>query len=189
MGIAELRSQVGAKLRHRVPATLAARQLFVGCLLVFVGCCYWGILDTFFVQDDFFILSAVRRAMPNMHMLRGTYFFRPLSTYWIPLLNATLWGFAPIPHHATYLALFLATVGAAVRLVVRLHPFPRGVLGGNGRVRLFEDARSHVGLDCRRHRRIGRVLFRPQPLGRQPVSARRIAWPVAAHQSCLGLPA
>ena len=110
MGIAELRSQVGAKLRHRVPATLAARQLFVGCLLVFVGCCYWGILDTFFVQDDFFILSAVRRAMPNMHMLRGTYFFRPLSTYWIPLLNATLWGFAPIPHHATYLALFLATV-------------------------------------------------------------------------------
>jgi hypothetical protein len=80
------------------------------CLLLLVAGSYWNILHTFFVQDDFFLLTAAQRPMPNIEMLRGACFLRPLPTYWLPLLNVTFWGLNPFWHHVTYLTLFLATL-------------------------------------------------------------------------------
>ncbi len=94
----------------------------VGCLLLLAAVCFWRILDTFFVQDDFGFLVAVRKPMPNVEMFRGVCFLRPLSTYWLTLLNVSLWGLRPFYHHATYLLMFLATVGA-------LYGWLRGLCG------------------------------------------------------------
>ncbi|MEN6458824.1 MAG: hypothetical protein ABFC63_07830 [Thermoguttaceae bacterium] len=73
---------------------------------------YWRVLDTFFVQDDFGLLVAARNPMPNAEMLRGSCFFRPLSTYWLTLLNVSLFGLQWFYHHAIHLLMFLATVVA-----------------------------------------------------------------------------
>jgi hypothetical protein len=82
------------------------------CLLALVVGCYWQILSTFFVQDDFSLLATARRPMPNIEMLRGGCFFRPLPSYWIPMLNVSLWGLDPFWHHLTFFVLFLATLAA-----------------------------------------------------------------------------
>jgi hypothetical protein len=86
--------------------------LAVGGLLLLAALCFWRILDTFFVQDDFALLAAAGKPMPNIEMLRGACFMRPLSSYWLTLLNVSLWGLRPFYHHATYLLVFLATVAA-----------------------------------------------------------------------------
>ena len=86
------------------------RRLLLPCLLLLVAGCYWEILHTFFVQDDFCLLSVARRPWPNLAMLRGACFFRPLSSYWLPLLNVSLWNLKPFWHHATYFVLFLTTL-------------------------------------------------------------------------------
>ncbi|MBN1395312.1 MAG: hypothetical protein JW959_09835 [Pirellulales bacterium] len=81
-------------------------------LLLLTALCYWETLNVFFVQDDFGCLAVAGQPMPNARMLRGFCFFRPLSTYWLPLLNMSVFGLRPFWHHFTYLLLFLATVGA-----------------------------------------------------------------------------
>ncbi len=89
-----------------------ARWLAAPCLLLLTAVCYWGTLDAFFVQDDYRCLAVAGQPMPSLEMFHGVCFFRPLSTYWLPLLNLSVWGLQPFWHHATYLLLFLATVGA-----------------------------------------------------------------------------
>lgn len=79
-------------------------------LLAIVTGCYWKILFTFFVQDDFFFLIHAQNSIPNIQMLKGSCFFRPLSTYWMTLLNVSLWGLDPFWHHLTHFTLFLATI-------------------------------------------------------------------------------
>jgi hypothetical protein len=88
----------------------AWRRFALLALLALTVVCYWGTLDAFFVQDDFLLLTATRNPVPNMEMFRGVCFFRPLSTYWLPLLNVSLWGLSPVGHHVTYLGIFLATI-------------------------------------------------------------------------------
>lgn len=93
-----------------MPSDAAKRCLALAGLLALVAVSYWGILNTFFVQDDFALLKAANAPMPNAYMLRGGCFVRPVSAYWMPLLNVRLWGLDPFWHHLTYLALFLATI-------------------------------------------------------------------------------
>lgn len=102
------------RLHRRLDAIWAVspRWLAVSFLLVVTAVSFWGTLDAFFVQDDFCFLGIVQQPMPNVGMLRGACFFRPLPGYWIPLLNVSLWGLQPFWHHAMYFTMFLATIGA-----------------------------------------------------------------------------
>ena len=90
---------------------LDLRWIAVGGLLTLAAIAFWGTLDEFFVQDDFIFLAAAEKDMPNIEMWRGVCFFRPLSTYWLSLLNVSLWGLRPFWHHATCMVIFLATIG------------------------------------------------------------------------------
>ncbi len=93
------------------PAARHCRWGLPGLVALAVGC-YWRILPTFFVQDDFSLLAVVRKPMPNIEMLRGGFFFRPLPAYWMPKLNVAVWGLNPFWHHLTLFVLFLATLVA-----------------------------------------------------------------------------
>ncbi|MCE5267248.1 MAG: glycosyltransferase family 39 protein [Planctomycetaceae bacterium] len=79
-------------------------------LLVLVVACYGRIVKTFFVQDDFLMLAVAQWPMPNEAMYRGIFFFRPLSTYWLTVLNVAICGMQPVGHHVIHLAMFLATI-------------------------------------------------------------------------------
>ncbi|MFZ1937371.1 MAG: hypothetical protein WCB27_19590 [Thermoguttaceae bacterium] len=96
----------------RMPSAARLCRWGLPCLLALAVGCYWQILSTFFVQDDFSLLATARRPMPNIEMLRGGCFFRPLPSYWIPMLNVSLWGLDPFWHHLTFFVLFLATLAA-----------------------------------------------------------------------------
>jgi len=93
-----------------MPSAAGPRRWVLPCLLALAAGCYWKILYTFFVQDDFSFLATIQKPMPNIEMLRGGCFFRPLPSYWMPLLNVSLWGLDPFWHHLTYFVLFLTTV-------------------------------------------------------------------------------
>ncbi|MCK5943001.1 MAG: hypothetical protein KAI24_13570 [Planctomycetes bacterium] len=66
-----------------------------------------GTLHTAFVQDDFWLLEALGRPMPNRAMLAGTLpdYVRPLPTWWLPWCNAQLWGLDARGHHLSLLLL------------------------------------------------------------------------------------
>jgi hypothetical protein len=110
--------------RLKMPSLPAIRCLMLPSLLALAAACYWRVLFTFFVQDDFFFLTAVKAPMPNAYMLRGRVLFRPLSSYWMPLLNYSVWGLDPFWHHLTYFVLFLATIAL-------LHHWLREATGSN----------------------------------------------------------
>jgi len=99
-----------ATIESRIQSGTSVHGLAVAFLVLLAAACYWAILNTFFVQDDFFFLAAAQQPMPNVEMLRGTCFFRPLPTYWLPLLNLSLWGLEPFGHHLINFSLFLATI-------------------------------------------------------------------------------
>ncbi|MFK7739529.1 MAG: hypothetical protein AB8H80_04330 [Planctomycetota bacterium] len=74
-----------------------------------------GTLDAFFTQDDFWLLAATDKPLPNQRMLSGALapdYVRPLSTYWFPLACRSLFGLNASLHHLALLALLLATVYA-----------------------------------------------------------------------------
>jgi hypothetical protein len=73
---------------------------------------YRPIMDTFFVQDDFWFLNAVQQPVPNWMMVRGVLpdFFRPLPTYWLPWFNRVVWGLNPWGHHLSLMIVFLGTI-------------------------------------------------------------------------------
>ena len=73
--------------------------------------------------------------------LRGSCFFRPLSTYWLTLANVSLWGFEPFGHHATHLAIFLATVGLLYRWLLEATGRTTAALVGAG---LYAFSKTHL---------------------------------------------
>jgi 4-amino-4-deoxy-L-arabinose transferase-like glycosyltransferase len=101
---------------HLVPFILPA------LLLVGVFLSYRAILETFFVQDDFWFLQAVSLPGPNRMMLTGILpdFFRPLPTYWFPRLNAAVWGLDPYGHHLSQMVVFLLAVWILYQLLLNL---------------------------------------------------------------------
>ncbi len=110
------------KVTARPARDWLSRYVLPLCLAVLAFWSFRGTLDVFFVQDDFWFLSAVQQPLPNRMMLTGVLpdFFRPLPTYWFPLVNQFLWGLNPWGFHLSQLAVFALTIFALYRALYRV---------------------------------------------------------------------
>ena len=143
-----------AALSRRPTALAVARGVLLPAVLMLsVVWAFAGTLDACFTQDDWWFLEAIRRPWPDRAMLGGALvpdFVRPLSTYWWPLANQTLFGLEPWGFHLTQLAVLAATVHALYRALLaitglalpaalgtalygfcQVHPFTLGWISGS----------------------------------------------------------
>jgi hypothetical protein len=110
---------------------IGVRRLILLGLLLWVTFCFWNILYVFFTQDDFLLLADVQKPMPNMSMLQGSSFFRPLAQYWVTLLCYEIWGLNPFWHHLVYLLFSLATIALLFNWLFAMSKSTLGALAGS----------------------------------------------------------
>ncbi len=150
--------------------------LAVGGLLLLTAICFWRILDTFFVQDDFALLVRASKPMPNVDMLRGACFVRPLFDLLADAAERLALGPAPVLPSRHVSADVPGHGGGFVRLAPRADPLAAGGALRRHALRLLEDPPLHPGLDRRRDRRFRGPVLRPLSLGRQPRAANVRRW-------------
>lgn len=78
-------------------------KIFCFVVILFVLCgiiLYSSIINSFFVADDFYLISIVKEQLPLALWMHNTTFFRPIISISL-FIDYTLWGLAPEGYHIT----------------------------------------------------------------------------------------